>query len=252
MLLTEDQAKKVFADSYESKIRALACAASSQGWSLVSTNESYIHAIVDGALMRCAYESGESGIVFKRPTPVVTLPESDAVGLVAERINRLTATLLAGEAIDDPSVFVTLSRYANGFMTNEEAAVSLEAAEMNAFYEENKAEIRRNLYGSLGEIEERCRLTYYRRMSAARADENTQEILDSLKSCAESLDSLECQGDGEVADLLTNFKSKAQSASAILRHSGLTGSALAAATDYFSKSLQTATILRDYMNQEGN
>lgn len=252
MLLTEEQAKKVFAESYESKISALACAASENGWSLVSTNEQHIHAIVDGALMRCDYQSGSEGVDFGKPSPVVTLPESDAVGLVAGRIKSLATKITAGEPIDSKDILVSLSRHAKGFMTNSQAVEGVKATPMNTYYEENKAEVRRGLYGRLGELESELRLTHYRHMSAARANENRQEILDSLKGCEEALDSLECQAGGKVNELLSEFKTEAQRASAILRHSGLTGSELAAATDYFSKSIQTATILRDYMNQEGN
>lgn len=251
MLLTEHQAEVVFTGSYESKVSALACAASEEGWSLISSNERHIHAIVEGELVKCEYQSGSDGITFGKMTPVVTFPESDAVGMVAERITVLTSKIIAGDPIDKDSL-VAISRHAKGFMTPSKAFESMRASEMTSYYEENKVDVRRGIHGRLGEIESHNKLTHFRRMSAARADESRQDILDSLKSCAEALDRLECIGEGKVHDLLTNFKSEAQRASAILRHSGQPSSTLAEAADHFSKSIQTAIILRDYINQEGN
>lgn len=249
MLLTEAQAKKVFAGSFESKISALACASAERGWTLVSTNESHVHVIDEGRLIKRSYTETGDGYDFGRAVAVNTLPESDAVGIVANRIKGLASSIFEGEGSINHDDLILMSRHARGYMNESEAIKSLANEEMDAYYEASKTEIRRGVHGRLGDIESDHRLTYYRRMSATRAEENRAEIIDSLRACAERLDALECHGDGEIPMILAKFKEQGTRASAIIRHSGLPISQVAEAADLFSKSLQTASILREYHTQ---
>lgn len=249
MLLTEAQAKKVFAGSFESKISALACASADRGWTLVSTNESHVHVIDEGRLIKRSYAESDEGYEFGRAVAVSTLPESDAVGIVANRIKGLAGRILEGKMEMSPDDLILMSRHARGYMSESRAVESLANEEMDAYYESRKVDIRRGVHGRLGEIESDNRLTYYRRMSAVRAEENRAEIMDSLRACAERLDALECHGDGEIPMILAKFKEQGTRASAIIRHSGLPISQVAEAADLFSKSLQTASILREYHTQ---
>ena len=251
MLLTEAQAEKVFQGSFESRIRALVCATNEKGWSLVASAEDHVHVIEDGMLVKRSYTESKGEYTFGRSVPVKTLPENDAVGLVAGEITRLAEGLMSGDADIDPRRLISLSRHAKGFMTETDALEALSAPALSAYYEEHKAEIRRGARGNLGELESENKLTYYRRMAQQRAESHKAEIFDSLKSCAESLDRLECQGEGQIPLMLAEFKEQAIRASAIIRHSSLPTSKVAEAADHFSKSLQTASILREYIQHEG-
>lgn len=250
MLLTEEQAKKVFAGSYESTISALACAATKNGWSLVSTSPDHAHLIEDGELVRRGYSIEGDEVKFGRAAKVKTLPETDAVGIVAERINSLASRLISGEPLSATEA-VMLSRHSKEYMSHSAAFEVLEAPALSAYYEDNKSEIRKSAWGKIGEIETESRVTSYGRMSTQRQEAHRQEILDCLNACAETLESLDCSGDGHVSSLLARFKADAQKASAIIRHSGLPIERIAESADSFSKSLRTATLLREYQKQEG-
>lgn len=250
MLLTEEQAAKVFAGSYESRISDLAHACARNGWALVSSSEEAVHFMAEGQLFKGHYKVEDGEVRFTRKTAVQTLPESDAVGLVAGKINEMASTLINGGELNKDAL-VLLSRHAKGYMTPSAAMEALAGAELQAFYEANREAVRKGVHGQLGDIEATYKPTSYSRMAKARAEAHLDEIVTTLKSCAEALDSLECGSDSEPAALLTAYKASALRASAITRHSGLSISDLAKAADDFSRSLLTANIVRAYTQQEG-
>lgn len=252
MLLTEAQAKTVFAGSFESTISALVCAAQAKGWSLISTKAESAHFMEGGSLTRRTYRLDESSgeVEFGEPSRVVTFPETDAVGIVAEGISRATRAILNDEPVDT-NTLIALSRHAADYMSIDEAIKCISAQDLVDYYEDHKTAIRKNLWGRLGEIESRFGITNYKKFSASRADDIRDTILDSLRSCSESIDRLECAGRGQILTVLLQYKEQAPKASAILRHSNIPSIRLAEAADAFSKAVQIATILAHDI-KEGN
>ncbi len=254
MLLNEGQAERVFANSYEERIRALACVCEEKGWSLVSSSEDSAYVIeVDGRLSKRGYKVVEGDYVWGRAYYLQTLPESDAVGLVARSLKKTAKAIFENDLTTlTPEALKQMSLHAKGYMSFDSAMNALSGGELSEFYDENRSEIRRSCHGRLGEIEAQNKLTHYSRMSAERQQGRLAEIKDALSTCAESLDRLECRGCGHVNGLITQFKETAINASAIIKHSDRAPSELAVAVDSFSKSLLTANILRDYaVHKEG-
>ena len=246
MLLNSSQAQRVFEGSYEERIRALVCTCEEKGWSLVSSKEDSAHVIeADGRLSKRSYESKDGQIVWGRPYYLETFPSSDAVGLVAKSIKDMAESILKGESVSLEAL-KQVSVHSKDYMSLNESMEVLSGGEMIAYYEENKAEIRKTCRGNLGEIESSNKLTYYTQMSEKRQKEHLEEIKSVLTSCAKSLDLLECHQSGPVYDLIAGFKEQAIKASAIIKHSGTSPANMAISADTFSKSLLTANILKDY------
>lgn len=250
MLLTEEQASKVFAGSYESRISDLAHACARNGWSLVSSSEDAVHFLSEGQLYKGHYKVEAGEYIFTRKALVQTLPESDAVGIVAGKINEMASALMSGQPLNKDAL-VTLSRHAQGYMSPAKALEALGAPALTAFYEENRDAVRKGVHGQLGDLESTYKPTNYSRMSKARAEAHRDEIIATLKSCAEALDTLEYTGESKTSAILAEYKESAIRAAAIARHAGLPIGALAQAADDFTKSLLTANIVRAYTQQEG-
>lgn len=250
MLLTEEQAAKVFSGSYESRISDLAHACALKGWTLVSSSEEHVYYMAEGQLFKGHYRLEDGEINFTRKSLVQTLPESDAVGLVANKINEVASGLMKGEQLDKGAL-IALSRHAQGYMSPRKAIDTLGAQALTGFYDENREAIRKGVHGQLGEIESNYKPTNYSRMAKARAEAHREEMIETLKSCAEALDTLEYTGDSEISAILSDYKASSIRAAAIVRHAGLPIGELAKAADDFTKSLLTANIVRAYTQQEG-
>jgi len=256
MLIDPKQAERVFEDTYEDRIRALVCTCNEKGWSLVSTKADSAHVIEsDGRLAKRSYTFTESGIDWGRAYYLETFPSSDAVGLVSKTIRDLAKNILES---DDPKInresLGQLSQHAKDYMSVPSAMSVLSGGEMVEFYEENKESVRKSCRGNLGDIEASIKITYYTNMSQKRMVEHLDEIKATLTTCAKALDTLECHGDGNIFSHIANFKENAIKASAIIKHSGCSPENMAKSADYFSRSLLTANILKDYAvrTNEGN
>lgn len=246
MLLNSSQAKRVFENSYEERISALVCTCEERGWSLVSTQVDNAHVIEgDGRLAKRSYEIIDGEINWGRPYYLETFPSSDAVGMVAKSIKETTTAMLSGDKVS-LDILRQIAQHSKNYMSLNESLDVLEGGSMSTYYEDNKAEIRRACRGVLGDIESEYKLTYYTQMSDKRQLEHLEEMKSGLTSCANSLDILECHQSGPVYEMIAGFKEKAIKASAIVKHSGASPATMAKALDFFTKSLLTANILKDY------
>jgi len=249
MLIDSKIAERVFDGTFESTIRALVCTCEEKGWSLVSTKDDVVHIVEqDGRLAKRGYSIMDDGsITWGRAYYLETFPQSDAVGLVSQSLRDIAKSILLS---DEPKIgrdaLAQMSQYASQYKSVSESMDILSGGKMTGFYEENKAEIRKSCRGNLGEIESKHKVTYFTQMSKNRMKDNLDEIKSVLTTCAKSLDSLECHESGDVFLLLSKFKEQAINASAIIKHSDASVLEMAKSADYFSRSLLTANILKDY------